>query len=220
MFEATIATRSMTTRSRSSRCPCSASRPTRSSAPSAFTRTSRASGAARGSRSPASIRRIGAIGATLIRLAVSSAHAMGCRTFLAHVQAQNAPLFHQMHWETMAEVELHGRPHHEDARRPRLLPAVPRAGDRLRRAEEGGLTWTRRLSTRLPQRSEARVRRSPPRPTSASSRRDLGSAQRARSRSATIARRSPTATAIFSSPPKASSAHSSTPIPGSPAGAA
>ena len=56
-------------------------------------------------------RRIGAIGATLIRLAVSSAHAMGCRTFLAHVQAQNAPLFQQMNWETMAEVELHGRPH-------------------------------------------------------------------------------------------------------------
>ncbi len=56
-------------------------------------------------------RRIGAIGATLIRLAVSSAHAMGARSFLAHVQAQNAPLFHGMHWETMAEVELHGRPH-------------------------------------------------------------------------------------------------------------
>ena len=56
-------------------------------------------------------RRIGAIGATLIRLAVSSARAMGCRTFLAHVQAQNAPLFQQMNWETMAEVELHGRPH-------------------------------------------------------------------------------------------------------------
>ena len=40
-------------------------------------------------------RRIGAIGATLIRLAVSSAHAMA----------------QQVNWETMAEVELHGRPH-------------------------------------------------------------------------------------------------------------
>ena len=56
-------------------------------------------------------RRIGAIGATLIRLAVSSAHAMGARSFFAHVQAQNGPLFHQMRWETLAEVELHGRPH-------------------------------------------------------------------------------------------------------------
>ena len=59
----------------------------------------------------AEFRRIGAIGATLIRLAVSSAHAMGARTFLAHVQAQNGPLFHQMHWETLDEVLLHGRPH-------------------------------------------------------------------------------------------------------------
>ena len=56
-------------------------------------------------------RRVGAIGATLIRLAVSSAHAMGCQEFLAHVQAQNGPLFRQMHWETLAEVDLHGRPH-------------------------------------------------------------------------------------------------------------
>jgi hypothetical protein len=56
-------------------------------------------------------RRIGAIGATLIRLAVSSAHAMGCQKFLAHVQAQNGALFRQMHWETLDEVELHGRPH-------------------------------------------------------------------------------------------------------------
>jgi len=56
-------------------------------------------------------RRVGAIGATLIRLAVSSAHAMGAREFLAHVQAQNAPLFHQMHWRTLDQVQLHGRPH-------------------------------------------------------------------------------------------------------------
>ena len=56
-------------------------------------------------------RRVGAIGATLIRLAVSSAHAMGARTFLAHVQAPNEMLFRQMHWETLAEVELHGHPH-------------------------------------------------------------------------------------------------------------
>ena len=56
-------------------------------------------------------RRIGAIGATLIRLAVGSARAMGAEVFLAHVQAQNGPLFQQMHWETLAEVDLHGRPH-------------------------------------------------------------------------------------------------------------
>jgi hypothetical protein len=33
----------------------------------------------------------GHLGATLIRLAVSRAHAQGCRTFLAHVPSQNEP---------------------------------------------------------------------------------------------------------------------------------
>jgi putative N-acetyltransferase (TIGR04045 family) len=56
-------------------------------------------------------RRIGAIGATLIRLAVSSANAMGCKAFFAHVQEQNEPLFRQMSWRTIQEVNLHGRPH-------------------------------------------------------------------------------------------------------------
>jgi putative N-acetyltransferase (TIGR04045 family) len=57
-------------------------------------------------------RRVGAIGASLIRLAVSSAHARGCRRFLAHVQSQNALLFQRLHWRTLEEVELHGHPHH------------------------------------------------------------------------------------------------------------
>jgi putative N-acetyltransferase (TIGR04045 family) len=57
-------------------------------------------------------RRVGTIGASLIRLAVSSAHALGCRRFLAHVQSQNALMFQRLHWRTLEEVELHGRPHH------------------------------------------------------------------------------------------------------------
>jgi len=57
-------------------------------------------------------RKIGAIGTSLIRLAVSSAHARGCTRFLAHVQSQNAPLFHALHWETLDEVTLLGHPHH------------------------------------------------------------------------------------------------------------
>jgi putative N-acetyltransferase (TIGR04045 family) len=56
-------------------------------------------------------RRVGALGAALIRLAVSSAHARGCTRFLAHVQAQNGPLFSKMRWDTVEEVQLHGRPH-------------------------------------------------------------------------------------------------------------
>ncbi len=57
-------------------------------------------------------RKVGAIGTSLIRLAVGSAHARGCERFLAHVQSQNASLFHALHWETLDEVILHGHPHH------------------------------------------------------------------------------------------------------------
>ena len=60
----------------------------------------------------AAFRRHGKIGATLIRLAVSSAHALGCETFLAHVQSQNVPLFRALHWDALAEESLLGRPHH------------------------------------------------------------------------------------------------------------
>ncbi len=58
-------------------------------------------------------RRVSALGAGLIQLAVSSANASGCRRFLAHVQSQNAPLFHRMHWQTLEELDLHGLPHHK-----------------------------------------------------------------------------------------------------------
>jgi putative N-acetyltransferase (TIGR04045 family) len=57
-------------------------------------------------------RRISALGTSLIRLAVSSAHARGCRRFYAHVQSQNAPMFRRLYWNTIDEVILHGRPHH------------------------------------------------------------------------------------------------------------
>jgi putative N-acetyltransferase (TIGR04045 family) len=60
----------------------------------------------------AAYRRVGALGAGLIRLAVSSAHARGCVRFLANVQSQNAELFHRLHWRTLAQLDLHGRPHH------------------------------------------------------------------------------------------------------------
>lgn len=53
------------------------------------------------------------VGAGLIRLAVSSAHALGCRRFLANVQSQNAPLFQRLHWRSLGEFERHGRLHHQ-----------------------------------------------------------------------------------------------------------
>ena len=56
-------------------------------------------------------RRIGALGATLIRLAVSSANAIGCHTFLANVQVQNGLLFRRLHWDVVEEFEIYGKPH-------------------------------------------------------------------------------------------------------------
>ncbi|WAC28450.1 MSMEG_0567/Sll0786 family nitrogen starvation N-acetyltransferase [Ancylobacter sp. SL191] len=56
-------------------------------------------------------RKVGPLGAALIRLAVSSAHARGCTRFLAHVQSQNGLLFRRLHWNIVEEKELHGRPH-------------------------------------------------------------------------------------------------------------
>ena len=57
-------------------------------------------------------RRLGRLGAELIRLAVCTAHARGCHTFLAHVQAQNFSFFRRLHWDGVESVLLHGRPHH------------------------------------------------------------------------------------------------------------
>ena len=59
----------------------------------------------------AAFRHHGRLGATLIRLAVSSAHARGCRLFLAHVQLHNVLLFEKMHWSILKTQMLHGRPH-------------------------------------------------------------------------------------------------------------
>jgi putative N-acetyltransferase (TIGR04045 family) len=57
-------------------------------------------------------RRVASLGTELIYHAVSTAHARGCRRFLATVQAQNAPLFRRLHWETIEEITLLGHPHH------------------------------------------------------------------------------------------------------------
>ncbi len=56
-------------------------------------------------------RGFGALGAGLIFKAVSTAHALGCKEFLATVQHQNARFFERLHWEPLAQLELHGLPH-------------------------------------------------------------------------------------------------------------
>ncbi len=60
----------------------------------------------------ADYRGVGLLGSSLIKLAVSSAHARGCQYFYADVHSQNALLFRRMHWRTIEEVVLHGKPHH------------------------------------------------------------------------------------------------------------
>ena len=59
----------------------------------------------------AAFRQHGRIGSTLISLAVRSAHARGALIFLAHVQAQNVPLFRKLRWTPLREETLHGRSH-------------------------------------------------------------------------------------------------------------
>jgi putative N-acetyltransferase (TIGR04045 family) len=60
----------------------------------------------------ADYRRVALLGTELIRLAVSTAHARGAHRFTAQVQAQNVPLFRRLHWTTLEEIMLLGRPHH------------------------------------------------------------------------------------------------------------
>lgn len=59
---------------------------------------------------PAWRRRAG-LGAALIRAAVSTAHARGCRRFLAHVQVQNVNMFEALHWQALGTCTLHGLQH-------------------------------------------------------------------------------------------------------------
>ncbi len=56
-------------------------------------------------------RRVGALGAALIRLAVSSANAIGCTRFYGNIQARNELLFRRLDWRRVSESELHGVPH-------------------------------------------------------------------------------------------------------------
>jgi putative N-acetyltransferase (TIGR04045 family) len=56
-------------------------------------------------------RQYGHIGASLIRLAVSTAHTRGARIFLANVQSQNRLLFEKLNWRTLKEELRFGRPH-------------------------------------------------------------------------------------------------------------
>ncbi|WP_028080476.1 MSMEG_0567/Sll0786 family nitrogen starvation N-acetyltransferase [Solimonas soli] len=56
-------------------------------------------------------RRSAWLGSELIRHAVCTARARGCKRFLAQVQVQNVKLFARLHWTSLAAIEVQGRPH-------------------------------------------------------------------------------------------------------------
>lgn len=56
-------------------------------------------------------RRVGRLGAELIRLAVGTSHARGCVQFLAHVQLQNVALFEKLSWVALRPHDAYGHPH-------------------------------------------------------------------------------------------------------------
>ncbi len=87
-------------------------------------------------------RGLGALGAGLIYKAVSTAHALGCREFLATVQHQNARFFQRLHWEPMGELELFGLAHVKmradlNYYLPAANPAIVSTSTRSRRQHSG-----------------------------------------------------------------------------------
>ena len=56
-------------------------------------------------------RRVGAVGTALIQEAVCTAHAWGCKRFLATVQEANARYFERHHFRRLQALHLLGRPH-------------------------------------------------------------------------------------------------------------
>ncbi len=51
------------------------------------------------------------LGSALIKLAVSSANALGCQQFLAQVQKRNEPLFQRLNWQSKFELMVRNYPH-------------------------------------------------------------------------------------------------------------
>lgn len=70
-------------------------------------------------------RRMGRLGAELIRLAVCTAHGRGCDRFLAQVQMQNVTLFKRLRWAPLREIEVHGVPHMEMQADLGFYPPIP-----------------------------------------------------------------------------------------------
>jgi putative N-acetyltransferase (TIGR04045 family) len=75
----------------------------------------------------ASYRARGAVGAALITAAVSTAHAWGCRRFLATVQEANVRYFERHHFRALEATTVCGRPHRLMEAELDCYPACSRA---------------------------------------------------------------------------------------------
>jgi len=58
------------------------------------------------------LRTLGSVGKWLVQTAVGTARAWGAWRFRATVQRANVPFFRRLHWQSRAEMELFGLPHH------------------------------------------------------------------------------------------------------------
>lgn len=68
----------------------------------------------------------GNIGKALINEAVSRAKDQGCQTFLANVQPQNETYFQSVHWQTLHNIDICGRPHVHMQADLNAYPFMPR----------------------------------------------------------------------------------------------
>jgi putative N-acetyltransferase (TIGR04045 family) len=77
-------------------------------------------------------RRVGAVGGALIAVAVSTAHAHGCRRFLATVQERNVRYFERYAFRPLGELSVRGQPHQLMQADLAAYPPCPRALAALR----------------------------------------------------------------------------------------
>jgi putative N-acetyltransferase (TIGR04045 family) len=76
-------------------------------------------------------RRVGAVGGALIHTAVETAHALGCKRFLATVQERNVRYFEHYDFQRLNELSVRNKPHWLMQADLRCFPPCPKALARL-----------------------------------------------------------------------------------------
>lgn len=70
-------------------------------------------------------RRHRGLGTALVNAAVSHAKELGCRRFLANIQAANEAYFRRIHWQRLYELQVHGQPHVRMQAQLQAYPFLP-----------------------------------------------------------------------------------------------